>query len=181
MSSSLREAAPYAGLGSPQLLGRRGVAPEPIAKNWPARIRALLMVCGGRDYADSAHVFWVLDELQPCAVVHGACGVDADRPRWARLLGADRLADAWCARRQVPVIRVPARWSALGRRRGGPESADARSVSSGAAGRLSRSPGNRRSRASGARRRGPGVEAGGAAPDRSAALGGATEPGGMTA
>jgi len=118
MRPSLRFDEPYARLGGLQPLGRSGTVPEPIAKNWPARIRALLMVCGGRDYVDSAHVFWVLDELQPCAVVHGACGVDADRPRWARLRGADRLADAWCARRQVQVIRVPARWSALGRRAG---------------------------------------------------------------
>ena len=118
MSPSLRADEPYACLGGVQPLSLLDPAPEPIPKNWPARPGALLLVCGGRDYADSAHVFWVLDELQPRAVVHGACGVDADRPRWARLRGADRLADAWCARRQVQVIRVPARWSALGRRAG---------------------------------------------------------------
>lgn len=118
MSPSLRAAEPYAGLGNAQPLELIEAPPEPIPKNWPARPRALLLVSGGRDYADRSHVFWVLDALQPCAVVHGACGVDADRPRWARLRGADRLADAWCARRQVPAIRVPARWSALGRRAG---------------------------------------------------------------
>ena len=110
--------APHARLGSAQPLARIEAAREPLPKNWPARPGALILVCGGRDYADSAHVYSVLDALQPSAVVHGACGVDADRPRWARLRGADRLADAWCARRQVPVIRVPARWSALGRRAG---------------------------------------------------------------
>jgi len=118
MSPSLRAAEPYAGLSRAQPLGLNEAAPEPIPKNGPARPGALLLVCGGRDYADSGHVFGVLDALQPRAVVHGACGVDADRPRWAGLRGADRLADAWCARRQVPAIRVPARWSALGQRAG---------------------------------------------------------------
>lgn len=105
-------------LGSVQPRLQAAPVPEPIPKDWPDRPGALLLVCGGRDYADSTHVFSVLDALQPRAVVHGACGVDADRPRWARLRGTDRLADAWCARRQVPVIRVPARWLALGRRAG---------------------------------------------------------------
>ncbi|HRI55249.1 MAG TPA: SLOG family protein [Pseudomonadota bacterium] len=118
MSPSLRASEPSAGLGRLQPLGLNKAAPEPIPQNWPARPGALLLVCGGRDYADSAHVFGVLDALRPRAVVHGACGVDADRPRWGGLRGGDRLADAWCARRQVPVIRVPARWSALGRRAG---------------------------------------------------------------
>jgi hypothetical protein len=118
MSVASRADEPCAWLVGVQQLRLLEPAPEPIPKDCPAHTGALLLVCGGRDYADSAHVFWVLDELQPRAVVHGACGVDADRPRWARLRGADRLADAWCARRQVPVIRVPARWSALGRRAG---------------------------------------------------------------
>ena len=109
---------PHAWLGSAQPLELSEAAREPIPQSWPARPGALILVCGGRDYADSAHVSSVLDALQPRAVVHGAYGVDADRPRWTRLRGADRLADAWCARRQVPVIRVPARWSALGRRAG---------------------------------------------------------------
>jgi hypothetical protein len=110
--------APHARLGSAQPLALIEAAREPIPQNWPARPGALILVCGGRDYADSAHVYAVLDALQPRAVVHGACGVDADRPRWARLRGADRLADAWCARRRVPVIRVPAHWSTLGSRAG---------------------------------------------------------------
>ncbi len=118
MSAALRKEEPSAGLGSVQPLGLLEPAFEPIPKDCPARLGALLLVCGGRDYADSGHVFGVLDRLQPIAVVHGACGVDADQPRWALLRGADRLADAWCARRQVPAIRVPARWSALGRRAG---------------------------------------------------------------
>ncbi len=118
MSVALLADMPHAWLGSVQPLRLSETAREPLPRNWPARPGALILVCGGRDYADSAHVHAVLDALQPSAVVHGACGVDADRPRWARLRGADRLADAWCARRQVPVIRVPARWSALGRRAG---------------------------------------------------------------
>ena len=118
MNVALHSDESYAWLGSVQPLRRLEAAPEMLSKDGPARPGALLLVCGGRDYADSAHVFGVLDRLQPIAVVHGACGVDADRPQWALLRGADRLADAWCARRQAPVIRVPARGSALGRRAG---------------------------------------------------------------
>ena len=118
MSVELQADDPVAQLGRVQPLQLIEAALEPIPKDWPVRLGALIVVCGGRDYADSTHVYAVLDGLRPGAVVHGACGVDADRPRWARLRGADRLADAWCARRQVPVIRVPARWSALGRRAG---------------------------------------------------------------
>ena len=70
----------HARLGSAQPLARIEAACEPIPQNWPARPRALILVCGGRDYTDSAHVHSVLDALQPRAVVHGACGVDADRP-----------------------------------------------------------------------------------------------------
>ena len=118
MSIALRKEVPYSWPGGVQQLGLIEPALEPSPKDGPARPGALLLVCGGRDYADSAHVFGVLDRLQPIAVVHGACGVDADQPRWALLRGADRLADAWCTGRQVPAIRVPARWSALGRRAG---------------------------------------------------------------
>ena len=82
-------------------------APEPIPQDWRSRPGALLLVCGGREYTDSAYLFAVLDGLKPCAVVHGACGVDADRPRWARMFGADRLADAWCTLRPVPAGSVP--------------------------------------------------------------------------
>jgi hypothetical protein len=118
MSVALREEELDTRLGSIQPLGLLDPALEPIPRDCPARTGVLLLVCGGRDYADSAHVFGVLDRLQPLAVVHGACGVDADQPRWALLRGADRLAEAWCTGRQVPAIRVPARWSALGRRAG---------------------------------------------------------------
>ncbi len=71
----------HARLGSAQPLARIEAAREPIPQNWPARPRALILVCGGRDYTDSAHVHSVLDALQPRAVVHGACGVDAFRLR----------------------------------------------------------------------------------------------------
>ncbi len=118
MSAARRADEPDAWLDSELPLGLIEAAPEPIPKDWLARPRALLLVCGGRHYADSAHVFGVLDELQPGAVVHGACGVDADQPQWALLRGADRLVDAWCIQRQVLVIRVPARRSALGQRAG---------------------------------------------------------------
>ena len=106
------------GLGSVQQLGLLEPAPEPIPKDCPARPGALLFGLWGSGLRGLGACLSVLDGLQPIAVVHGACGVDADRPRWALLRGADRLADAWCTLRQVPAIRVPARWSALGRRAG---------------------------------------------------------------
>lgn len=93
--------------------------PESIRRRLLSMPRAVLLVCGGRDYRDRAHVFSVLDGLRPCAVVHGACGVDADRPQWTHMRGADRLVDDWCILRPVPASRVPARWSALGQRAGG--------------------------------------------------------------
>lgn len=62
-------------------------------------------------------------------------------------------------------------------RRPRPESADDRAVSACAVDRISRSPRDGRSSAAGARRWGSGVEASGAAPERSAALRWTTAPG----
>ena len=62
-----------------------------------------LLVCGGRDYADSARVFAALDAAharRPISVViHGACR------------GADMLADAWAERMQIERLQFLADWS----------------------------------------------------------------------
>lgn len=63
----------------------------------------IILVTGGRDYADRQKVFETLDWLHPEAVMHGQCET-----------GADHFADQWCLERGVPVIRVPALWDALG-------------------------------------------------------------------
>lgn len=61
-----------------------------------------LLVCGGRDYDDRAHVWKTLDRVnakRPIrALIHGA----------AR--GADSLADEWAEARLLEVWRFPAKW-----------------------------------------------------------------------
>lgn len=62
-----------------------------------------VLVCGGRNYADRARVYKVLDELRPSVVIHGA----------AR--GADTLAANWAYTRGVEQLPFPADWEAHGR------------------------------------------------------------------
>lgn len=70
----------------------------------------LLLVCGGRDYADRDRVFATLDSVlvkyPNLTVIHGA----------AR--GADLLAEEWAKSRERPYIGVPARWAERGDRAG---------------------------------------------------------------
>lgn len=66
----------------------------------------IILVCGGRDFADQALLDRTLDELGPCAVIHG------DAP------GADRLAKRWALDRAVPQRPYPADWRRHGRRAG---------------------------------------------------------------
>jgi len=65
-----------------------------------------LLACGGRDYADRAKVFAVLDAIHketPIAIViHGA------------QTGADLLAEAWAKSRKVPYAGHPADFGRLG-------------------------------------------------------------------
>lgn len=69
--------------------------------------RNVVLVTGGRSYADRAHVFAVLDAIhaeRPIAViVEGA----------AR--GADQLASEWAVAREVENKRMPADWNAHGK------------------------------------------------------------------
>jgi hypothetical protein len=63
----------------------------------------IVLICGGRDYRDSATIARVLDELYSApegvtAIVHG------DAP------GADTEADWWAHRRGVQRVKYPAPW-----------------------------------------------------------------------
>lgn len=80
--------------------------------------RPTVLVCGGRNYSNRGLVFKTLDEIGPKAVVHGACGVDADDPYWLDMKGADDIADDWACRRGVEKHRRPAAWKRLGRKAG---------------------------------------------------------------
>lgn len=68
----------------------------------------IVLVCGGRDFADRDLVYSTLDKVlakypDGLMVVHGA----AD--------GADTLAEDWCKSREVMYVGVPARWKKYGR------------------------------------------------------------------
>jgi hypothetical protein len=68
-----------------------------------------LLVCGGRDYDDRAHVFRVLDTLRPTLVIHGAAS------------GADRAAWDWAELRGVPHMPFPVtdeEWRTIGKKAG---------------------------------------------------------------
>lgn len=66
-----------------------------------------ILVCGGRDYADSVRVWVALDELRrrrPLELImHG------DAP------GADRAAGAWARARGVRELKFPANWRLFGK------------------------------------------------------------------
>lgn len=66
----------------------------------------VVLVCGGRAYADRDKVFAALDELQPSRIVHGG----------AR--GADGIAADWARRNGVRVREYKADWERLGRAAG---------------------------------------------------------------
>jgi hypothetical protein len=68
------------------------------------------LVCGGRQYADAEHLAQALDGIRqrhgPFAVViHGAAH------------GADTMAGAWAAARDIPVQEFPAQWETFKNRR----------------------------------------------------------------
>ena len=70
-----------------------------------------IIVCGGRDYADRARVFEVLDHILLTRgiseVIQGECPTGADR--WAR---------EWALNRDVPLTRCRAEWENYGKRAG---------------------------------------------------------------
>ena len=69
-----------------------------------------VLVCGGRDYADRARVFAVLDEL------HAKSPIGTIIEGGAK--GADVLALAWAGRRDVEAVTVHAEWQRDGRKAG---------------------------------------------------------------
>jgi YspA, cpYpsA-related SLOG family len=72
----------------------------------------VVLVCGGRDYADRAHVYGVLDEIH---AKHTA-GIEILRHGGAR--GADELAGIWARANGVAEDKMPADWARHGRRAG---------------------------------------------------------------
>ncbi len=78
----------------------------------------IVIVCGGRSYADRETVYRVLDKVAPDVVVHGACGVEADESDWWKMRGADAKADDWAIERGKKYHRRPAAWKRLGRKAG---------------------------------------------------------------
>lgn len=70
-----------------------------------------VIVCGGRNYADTDRLFAVLNTLVhkegPIYVIHGGAP------------GADQRAGGWAAQYGVPCAIVPANWAFYGNR-GGP-------------------------------------------------------------
>lgn len=66
-----------------------------------------VLVCGGRDYDDSANVWTCLESLPISEVCHGAAP------------GADRLADYWVSQHEgVKVYAYPADWTRHGKAAG---------------------------------------------------------------
>ncbi len=65
-----------------------------------------VLVCGGRDYRDAAHVDRVLQQVgadeRITVIIHGA----------AR--GADQLGEAWGLKHNIPLEAYPADWSTYG-------------------------------------------------------------------
>ncbi len=69
-----------------------------------------ILVCGGRDFADSEKLATVLDALHGqytiSVLIHGTAS------------GADTLAGEWAASRGIPVQEFPANWEGEGRAAG---------------------------------------------------------------
>lgn len=85
----------------------------------------VVMTTGGRDFDDVKVVWQTLDavhaQITIGKLIHGACGWDADKPKaqtFQGLAGADGLVDWWGRNKSIDVVRVPARWGALGRSAG---------------------------------------------------------------
>lgn len=66
----------------------------------------IVLVCGGRDYADKQAVYDVLDKYDPTVVVAGGA------------TGADSLAEDWAKSRQRAIIIFPAEWKKHGKAAG---------------------------------------------------------------
>ncbi len=74
-----------------------------------------IIVCGGRNYADTPFVFQTLDQIlmayKDVAVIHGgATGADTLADRWAHVANVNPPKGCTCA---MPLA-VPAEWSTYG-------------------------------------------------------------------
>jgi hypothetical protein len=69
-----------------------------------------VIVCGGRDYVNQAHLFAWLDKF------HAAFPIDELIEGGAR--GADRLALQWANKNEVAVVEVRPKWGKHGKRAG---------------------------------------------------------------
>ena len=81
-----------------------------------------LLVCGGRTYRDRELLFAKLDQIhaaRPISLIIQGGQKDSD-PFGEDFRGADYLAKQWAEAREVPCLRVPARWKGLGHKCAGP-------------------------------------------------------------
>lgn len=69
-----------------------------------------IIVCGGRDYADRAHVFATLDRIHSLRTIVEV--IQGEAP------GADRWAREWALNRGVTLTRCRAEWEKHGKRAG---------------------------------------------------------------
>lgn len=69
-----------------------------------------LLVCGGRDFSDTARAYRVLDKL------HRTHGVEVVIEGHAR--GADRIAGYWARRNGIDNLKFPADWDTHGKAAG---------------------------------------------------------------
>lgn len=69
-----------------------------------------VLVCGGRDYADAARLYGVLDEL------HRKQGIGCVIEGNAR--GADRMAGYWARKHRIDNLKFPADWATNGKAAG---------------------------------------------------------------
>ena len=80
-------------------------------RSYQGMAKMILLVCGGRDYADYETVCWALEPYLPFPVtqlllVQGGA------------LGADALAKRWAQERGVAVAEYPANWDYFGKAAG---------------------------------------------------------------
>lgn len=81
--------------------------------------RFLVLVCGGREFADRSLVDATLDKVlakygDALVIVTGAQRKLVD----GHYVGADYLAEEWAKSREVPYMGYPARWTKLGKSAG---------------------------------------------------------------
>jgi hypothetical protein len=77
--------------------------------------RLRLLVCGGRDYDDRARMFAELDAIHAQRPITLIIQGGQKQRRGDDWIGADYLAEQWAEAREIPCLRHPARWTALGR------------------------------------------------------------------